>query len=547
MAAVGAERAVRHAGAAADDDTRVPRPIASGSGCGADSAQLGRQTEHRAGHHAFNRNPGKYVMLPSNPRAAPGGIGGAIWGGCRSMSKPPRSIMSSGVTDVWASSPTASPPSTAREVFPTVSFLKLGMAYPLPRRLILDFARQVDTLLIVEEVDPYLEEQIRARSRSPLIRTRSGETVRVLGKDVLPAIGEFTPELVAKCAVDFGTPIAEFVSEAFASRPAGPRSAIRYPAAPTPTVPRLRPSRDLLHVAAGHVPGVRDRGRNSGQKSRGQGQGQGQQSWGKVLGLPRADRMSREPGAAQAIRAGGDQRHRVLHAGRVAAALRHGHLRLHGSQHRPRARAGEGRHQEQDRGRDRRLDLLPLGHHWAGGCDHLRRGDNDYYPRQLHHHDDRRQRQPRHGQNRGRQAGATGRAETLCRGLGIEDVVVINGFDTPGIERELVRALQSPDPSVLIVREPCVLEYKCQQRPNLMGGTGQMRLVLGLPRHRVPGAYPTGRQGRGSSLIAAPTARSATGSARTTPFCGSSGIRWCATRETSCVKRHSLIRYSLIR
>ncbi len=50
--------------------------------------------------------------------------------------------------------------------------------------------------------------------------------------------------------------------------------------------------------------------------------------------------------------------------------------------------------------------------------------------------------------------------ETLCRGLGIEDVVVINGFDTPGIERELVRALQSPDPSVLIVREPCVLEYK---------------------------------------------------------------------------------------
>ncbi len=35
----------------------------------------------------------------------------------------------------------------------------------------------------------------------------------------------------------------------------GPRAAIRYPAAPAPVVPRLRPSRHLLHVAAAHVPG----------------------------------------------------------------------------------------------------------------------------------------------------------------------------------------------------------------------------------------------------------------------------------------------------
>jgi indolepyruvate ferredoxin oxidoreductase alpha subunit len=50
--------------------------------------------------------------------------------------------------------------------------------------------------------------------------------------------------------------------------------------------------------------------------------------------------------------------------------------------------------------------------------------------------------------------------ETLCRGLGIADVVVIPGFDTAAIERELFRALQSDEPSVLIVREPCALEFK---------------------------------------------------------------------------------------
>ena len=166
----------------------------------------------------FNRNPGKYVMLPSNARqrrlALEERLGRlqeyvettplnyAIWGDRR------LGIVTSSIATVYA-----------REVFPTASFLKLGMAYPLPRRLILDFARQVDTLLIVEELDPYLEEQIRALPELPLIRTRSGETVRVLGKEVLPAIGEFTPELVAKCALDFGAPIAEFVSEAFASQP----------------------------------------------------------------------------------------------------------------------------------------------------------------------------------------------------------------------------------------------------------------------------------------------------------------------------------------
>ncbi|HMQ56748.1 MAG TPA: 4Fe-4S binding protein, partial [Anaerolineae bacterium] len=50
--------------------------------------------------------------------------------------------------------------------------------------------------------------------------------------------------------------------------------------------------------------------------------------------------------------------------------------------------------------------------------------------------------------------------ETLCKGLGIEDVQVINAYDTETIERELNRSLQSAEPSVLIVREPCVLQAR---------------------------------------------------------------------------------------
>ena len=50
--------------------------------------------------------------------------------------------------------------------------------------------------------------------------------------------------------------------------------------------------------------------------------------------------------------------------------------------------------------------------------------------------------------------------ETLCKGLGVEDVQVINAFDNATIESELNRAVQTSEPSVLIVRAPCVLQER---------------------------------------------------------------------------------------
>lgn len=49
-----------------------------------------------------------------------------------------------------------------KEVFPEFSVLKLGWTNPLPRDLVAEFAKGVDRLLVVEELDPFLEEQIRA-------------------------------------------------------------------------------------------------------------------------------------------------------------------------------------------------------------------------------------------------------------------------------------------------------------------------------------------------------------------------------------------------
>ena len=73
-----------------------------------------------------------------------------------------------------------------KEVFgDTVSVLKLGMVNPLPVQLIKDFASKVEKLVVVEELDPIIENHCRALG------------LAVSGKDILPICDEFSQNLVA--------------------------------------------------------------------------------------------------------------------------------------------------------------------------------------------------------------------------------------------------------------------------------------------------------------------------------------------------------------
>ncbi len=80
----------------------------------------------------------------------------------------------------------------AREVFPEASFLRLGMTYPLPADLIRELAAGVEQLLVIEELDPFLEEQIKAMG------------IACRGKDILPQVGELTPAVIARSAAAAG-------------------------------------------------------------------------------------------------------------------------------------------------------------------------------------------------------------------------------------------------------------------------------------------------------------------------------------------------------
>lgn len=86
----------------------------------------------------------------------------------------------------------------AKEVYgDSASILKLGMVNPLPERLIRDFAAKVERLIVIEELDPIIENHCRQLG------------LDVSGKDLFPICGEFSQNLIAE-KID-GTS-AEFVS-----------------------------------------------------------------------------------------------------------------------------------------------------------------------------------------------------------------------------------------------------------------------------------------------------------------------------------------------
>jgi indolepyruvate ferredoxin oxidoreductase alpha subunit len=80
----------------------------------------------------------------------------------------------------------------AREVFPAASTLKLGMTYPVPAMLLREFASQVERLIVIEELDPFLEEEIRLLG------------IPVEGKSIFPMCGELDQEVVRECAIKAG-------------------------------------------------------------------------------------------------------------------------------------------------------------------------------------------------------------------------------------------------------------------------------------------------------------------------------------------------------
>lgn len=131
----------------------------------------------------YKKDPGKYVMMPAMAKkryvfveermerlseyANTSELNQIIWGS-RDIG-----VITSGISYQYA-----------KEAFGEVSFLKLGMVYPLPEKLIRDFASQVKTLYVIEELDPFIEGFLKEKG------------IACIGKERLPVLGEYSASLL---------------------------------------------------------------------------------------------------------------------------------------------------------------------------------------------------------------------------------------------------------------------------------------------------------------------------------------------------------------
>jgi indolepyruvate ferredoxin oxidoreductase, alpha subunit len=73
-----------------------------------------------------------------------------------------------------------------KEMYPNASVLKLGMTYPFPEEAVKSFAEKVDTLVVVEELEPILEDELRKLG------------IACIAKDPSFRIGELRPEFIPR-------------------------------------------------------------------------------------------------------------------------------------------------------------------------------------------------------------------------------------------------------------------------------------------------------------------------------------------------------------
>ncbi len=133
---------------------------------------------------SLKRDPAKLVMLPGNARRRHPIVEENLvklgeWSSDQPFNRVEEGegtlgVITSGISYQYA-----------REVYPDAPLLKIGLVHPLPTRLIEEFAARFDKIVVIEELDPYIEDQVKAMG------------IDCVGKDKIPLCGELTPGRLA--------------------------------------------------------------------------------------------------------------------------------------------------------------------------------------------------------------------------------------------------------------------------------------------------------------------------------------------------------------
>ena len=134
----------------------------------------------------YEKNPGKYIMMPGNAirrhpvvedrTLALQKLAEDCMYNTVEMNSDEIGIITSGCSYLYVK----------EALGETASILKIGMPYPLPVELIKDFAAKVKKLYVIEELDPFIENHVRALG------------IDCIGKEKFSLLGEFSQATIAK-------------------------------------------------------------------------------------------------------------------------------------------------------------------------------------------------------------------------------------------------------------------------------------------------------------------------------------------------------------
>ncbi len=299
----------------------------------------------------------------------------------------------------------------AREAFPESSFLKLGMSWPLPVKMIKEFAGGVKKLIVIEELDPFLQDNIKSMG------------IEVTGKEFIPTVGELNTQIVTESSIEAGLlPDSEKIippARGLPRRPPllcpgcphagiyfvlnslGQRSKLLEKKNNEPQEPKLIITGDIGCYTLGALPPL-----NVLDTTACMGAGIGQ-----ALGMEKAGVKSK----VVAIIGDSTFMHSGI-TGLVNAVYNDGHITILVLDNRTTAMTG---HQE----------------HPGTGVS-----------------------------AQGRETSAVD-IESLARGIGVKDVKTVNAFDLKALRDGLKDSLDRPEVSVIIVRGSCAMRVRKRANP----------------------------------------------------------------------------------
>lgn len=143
----------------------------------------------------FERNPQKYVMIPAFARPAHKTVEARLqklaeWAEKTDLNRTEYNDLSIGIITSGICY------SYVKEVMPNASVLKIGLVHPLPFKKMEEFINKCERVVVVEELDPFIEDQLKARG------------LQIEGKNIFPVTGEFDPAMIKEKLLPSEKPVA---------------------------------------------------------------------------------------------------------------------------------------------------------------------------------------------------------------------------------------------------------------------------------------------------------------------------------------------------